>query len=105
MSVFCDPTFYNIMDTLFDKEDSLSDNTDMNSYKDNTFVNSVDSFTYKREFPRRVNSDEDGSDLSGSIDLDQNNQDFESVTIKTESKDTIDAVSYTHLDVYKRQVL
>lgn len=78
------------MDTLFDKEDSLSDNTDGNSYKDNSLLNSVDSFTYKREFPRRTNSDEDGSDLSGSIDLDQNNQDSEIATIKSEPTDTID---------------
>lgn len=80
------------MDSLFDKEDSLSDNTDVNSYKDNLHVNSVDSFTYKREFPRRVNSDEDGSDLSGSIDLDQNNQDLETVTVKSEPTDTVDEV-------------
>lgn len=78
------------MDSLFDKEDSLSDNNDMNIYKDSSLVNSMDSFTYKREFPRRVNSDDDGSDLSGSIDLDQNNHDLESVTIKPEPRDTID---------------
>lgn len=80
------------MNSLFDKEDSLSDNNDMNSYKDNSLVTSVDGFAYKRDFsiPRRFNSDEDGSDLSGSIDLDQNNQDLECATTKSDLGDTTD---------------
>lgn len=97
------------MDSLFDKEDSLSDNTDGNSYKDNSLLNSVDSFSYKREFPRRTNSDEDGSDLSGSIDLDQNNQDSEIVTIKSELTDTIDEdkkdIKRTDHSVHDRDII